>query len=108
MEASNIPLTDELPHSLEWYAGAKDRQAARDKEIDELLFTKNDLRVEWAETISASLQEASEKVAGIQAEKEPLDLASTLARALHERPRDKAECDRLIKLDAEIAGERDR
>merc|ERR1719393_235516 len=50
MEASNIPLTDELPHSLEWYAGAKDREAARQKEIDGLLDEKNELRIEWAET----------------------------------------------------------
>eukprot|EP00929_Paragymnodinium_shiwhaense_P015938 TRINITY_DN124024_c0_g1_i1.p1 TRINITY_DN124024_c0_g1~~TRINITY_DN124024_c0_g1_i1.p1 ORF type:complete len:325 (-),score=103.17 TRINITY_DN124024_c0_g1_i1:101-1075(-) len=108
MEAVGVPLTDELPHSLEWYAGAKDREAARQKEIDELLERKNDLRQYWAETVRASLMEAADKVAAIQAEPEPLDLAKTLARALHERPRDKAEAARLLALDKSIAGERDR
>jgi hypothetical protein len=43
LEAADIPTgaPGVLPYSLEWYAGAKDRKAAREKLKDELLLRKD-------------------------------------------------------------------
>lgn len=75
-----------LPHSLEWYAGAKDREAARREEMDELIIRRNDLRSEWTNLIKDNLGVWSEKVDTIAAEPPPKGLAVLLARTAHEQP----------------------
>mmetsp|Transcript_4505 Transcript_4505/g.10316 ORF Transcript_4505/g.10316 Transcript_4505/m.10316 type:complete len:291 (-) Transcript_4505:145-1017(-) len=89
-EAAGIPEGKEkggLPHTLEWYRGAKDRQAARDKESDELLMKKNELRKQWNEEMWNTLGDMQAKVDAIFNEPQPRGaLAELLARVAHERP----------------------
>mmetsp|Transcript_37766 Transcript_37766/g.108861 ORF Transcript_37766/g.108861 Transcript_37766/m.108861 type:complete len:304 (-) Transcript_37766:45-956(-) len=89
MKAAGIPGPKEggLPHSLEWYRGAKERQAAREKEKEELLIVKNDYRKDWASIITDRLEDVGYRVDCIMKEPQPLGvLAELLARTAHERP----------------------
>lgn len=89
MEAAGLPGPTEggLPFTLEWYRGAKARQAKRDIEKEELLNRKNDLRKGWASQMLGSLDECAGQVDKIIGEPQPLGkLAEMLARTNHERP----------------------
>jgi len=89
MEAANIPAPSStgLPHTLEWYRGAKDRKTARAKESQGLLVRKNELRKQWNALVLSSLGVIGEKVDSLAAEPQPVgDLALLLARTAHERP----------------------
>uniref|UniRef100_A0A7S1Q383 Uncharacterized protein n=1 Tax=Alexandrium catenella TaxID=2925 RepID=A0A7S1Q383_ALECA len=88
-KAAGIPGPKEggLPHSLEWYRGAKARQAARAKEKEELLVVKHGHKQSWASILSASLEDCSYRADCIMKEPQPLGLlAELLARTAHERP----------------------
>lgn len=103
LEAAGVPGPKEggLPHSLEWYRGAKDRQIARDKEKEELLLRKNGFRKEWATLIWTNLEECSDKVDCMIAAPQPVGaLAELLARTAHERP---GHVDRIGELKGRLA-----
>lgn len=88
-EAANIPGPKEggLPFSLEWYAGAKDRAKAREKEKDRLLAQKAKLRTAWAEMIWDDMHFWGVKVDAVRAEPPTTSkLAELLARVMQERP----------------------
>eukprot|EP00928_Gymnodinium_smaydae_P081190 TRINITY_DN6474_c0_g1_i1.p1 TRINITY_DN6474_c0_g1~~TRINITY_DN6474_c0_g1_i1.p1 ORF type:complete len:312 (-),score=89.17 TRINITY_DN6474_c0_g1_i1:48-983(-) len=107
-EAVGLPDVEpgKLPYTLDWYAGAKDRAKAREIEKDMLLERKNDLRHSWAELVMRELAEAYDRVCGIMAEPEPLDLQLVRARVAHERPKDKEAVEDLRRQDAEFTGVR--
>jgi len=89
MEAADIPAPSStgLPHTLEWYRGAKDRKIARAKESQGLLMRKNELRKQWNALILSNLETTGNKVDSVAAEPQPVgDLALLLARTAHERP----------------------
>lgn len=110
LEAADIPTGPPgvLPYSLEWYAGAKDRKAMREKLKDELLLRKDILRTDWVTIVCDEVSEAIEKVARVKAEPEPFDLALLLARTIHERPREKRQAKELLKYDRRVKAARDR
>lgn len=89
-KAAGVPGPKEggLPHSLEWYRGAKARQAARDVEKEELLAVKHECKQGWASILSASLEDCGYRADCIMQEPQPLGLlAELLARTAHERPK---------------------
>jgi len=89
MEAADIPAPSStgLPHTLEWYRGAKDRKVARAKESQSLLARKNELRKQWNTLVLSNLEVSGKKVDSVAAEPQPVgDLALLLARTAHERP----------------------
>jgi hypothetical protein len=107
LEAADIPLGDDsggLPHSLEWYAGAKDRQKARDAESEELIHVRDALRNEWSDMACSELFGWISKIEAVANEPEPQDINALLARTVAERPYDKIEID-LLRSNVMIAEE---
>jgi len=97
LEAADVPLGDggDLPHTLEWYAGAKDRQKARDEEAEQLTVVRDKLRNEWCNLACEELLGWISKVEAVANEPEPQDVNALLARTVSERPNDKVEIDLL-------------
>jgi len=110
LEAADIPTgpPGQLPYSLEWYAGAKDRKALREKLKDELLVRKDILRTDWVTMVCFEVDEAIQKVGRVRSEPEPFDLAILLARTIHERPREKKQANELLKYDRKVKTQRER
>jgi len=77
----------DLPHTKEWYAGAKERQRLREIETEELYFRKDQLRTNWVDLVLDGLDVWGSKVTARLGERGPVvGLAELLARAAHERP----------------------
>lgn len=95
LEVADVPLGDggDLPHTLEWYAGAKDRQKARDEETEQLIVVRDRLRNEWCDLACAELLGWVSKIDAVAKEPEPQDINALLARTVAERPNDKKEID---------------
>lgn len=96
-EAADVPKGDgsSLPHSLEWYAGAKDRQKVRDAETEELVLAREELRNEWTDMAAGGMQQWITNVEDLANLMEPQDINALLARTMAERPADTNELDKL-------------
>jgi hypothetical protein len=96
-EAADIPKGDgdTLPHSLEWYAGAKDRQKARDEETAQREIDRENLRNEWAGLAMEGLEAWAIRVEDLANLQEPQDINGLLARTVAERPSDTVEIEKL-------------
>lgn len=107
-EAADVPLGDgtNLPHSLEWYAGAADRQKVRDAEVDELVVDRNDLRNEWCNMAREGMADWITKVEELANLQEPQDINSLLARTVAERPDDAGEIEKLKRIVTEAERQR--
>jgi len=98
-EAADIPKgkLGDLPMSVEWYAGAKERSRLRNLEMESLFEQKNALRSEWVDLALADLNEWGAIVEERKREVGPvLGLAEVLARTAHERPQDAERVERLV------------
>jgi len=103
------PVEGGLPFTLEWYAGAKERQAAREAEQELLLARKEELRGSWTELAWTDLAGWGAKVDTIAAEDNPLmGLAELLARAAHETPHEVDRIERLREQYSSALIEKDR
>lgn len=110
-EAAGIPgpLDGGSPFTAEWYAGAKERAIARDKEMQELLERKDVLRTEWADLVSDELAEWASLVDKRAAEPQRVGgLAELLARTAHERPGEADRVEELKVLLTQAATDRER
>eukprot|EP00933_Yihiella_yeosuensis_P013043 TRINITY_DN12272_c0_g2_i2.p1 TRINITY_DN12272_c0_g2~~TRINITY_DN12272_c0_g2_i2.p1 ORF type:complete len:340 (+),score=73.05 TRINITY_DN12272_c0_g2_i2:60-1022(+) len=92
-DAANIPEKtggiEGLPHSPEWYAGAKDREKIRAAEFEKMLVQKASLRKDWADLVGDGLTTARDRLDMVMNLAEPLsDLKALVARTKHERPGD--------------------
>mmetsp|Transcript_17479 Transcript_17479/g.31733 ORF Transcript_17479/g.31733 Transcript_17479/m.31733 type:complete len:315 (+) Transcript_17479:1-945(+) len=109
LEAAGIPNTGPdqvLPFSLEWYAGAPKRQAAREEEIQGKVATRNDLRTHWAKLVRSEMESWGSQVEKLLVEPEPFDLVTLLARTVTERPDDADEINNLRSSFAKADGRR--
>lgn len=91
LEATGVPtnLDGQLPHTEEWYAGAKDRIKQREKETRALYDQVGALRQEWADIVLNELALWSERVVQMRSEPGAYGkLQTQLARINHERPAD--------------------
>lgn len=97
LEAADVPKGDgeTLPHTLEWYAGAKDRQKARDAETMQREVEREALRNEWADLAAMGIQDWMTKVEDLANLQEPQDINGLLARTFAERPNDTVEIEKL-------------
>jgi len=110
-EAAGIPgpMDGGSPFTAEWYAGAKDRAIARDKEMQELLGRKDVLRTEWANLVSDELAEWAAWVDKRASEPQRVGgLAELLARTAHERPGETDRIEELQMLLTQAASDRER
>lgn len=90
-DAAGIPKgkLGELPHSKEWYAGAKKRAKLREEEVEILYEKKGSLRRDWVNFVTAGLAVWDDRIHAMQKMRGPTGgLAEQLARAAHERPFD--------------------
>merc|ERR1719446_1136736 len=96
-EAADIPTAEpgSLPHTLEWYAQAPERQKKREEEMEQRANDRNDLRNEWCNMAMENVMTWIEKVESIANLQEPQDINELLARTVHERPGDTEEIDKL-------------
>jgi hypothetical protein len=103
LEAADVPLGDggNLPHTLEWYAGAKERQAARNLEMETLVVSRNDLRNSWCDMAVEAMNTWIGNVEDLANLQEPQDINSLLARTVASRPYDTEE---ITKLKAIVTG----
>merc|ERR1712232_1458111 len=88
-QAAEIPVSDGLPFTAEWYRGAKDRQIARDAQKKQFEIRKDQLRSQWASMVTTGLATWSRKVDAVAQEPQVIGgLGELLARCAHERPSD--------------------
>lgn len=98
LDAAGVPQTgedQELPFSLEWYAGAPKRQAARAEQIVQKVERRNELRTHWADLVRSELSTWGAHLEKLLDEPEPFDLVTLLARTVTERPQDVDEINNL-------------
>jgi len=94
MEVADVPLgdgPDVLPYSLEWYAGAKDRQLARDAEKEKLVVDRSQLRKTWSDLATTELSRWIDTIEEAAGSRENQEINILLARTVNERPYDTKE-----------------
>lgn len=104
-EGADLPggRSNELPFSLEWYAGAKERQRLRDEERERLDTRRVQLRGGWTELMDHDISEWIGKVDALEIDDGSTavgalrGLAELVARAAQESPDDVERNEQLVR-----------